>query len=418
MDGTIAGNPLLRTIGAATVGLLVAVVLGAQIGEGSFMLPVVLVALLVLGSVYLIFFRATRIEALAVGLLIFGYFVGNRGFAQISVTPGTPLFLGEVALAVCGMLMVVRLALQRERLLPDTPLGWAVFAFLALGALRLFLDAVVRVNHVDRVTAIRDSATVYYAFFFLIAYRVGTIPRARRVVERCLLLACLLLPLVVIASIAIPEQLMSIRLRGYPIIFHKYDLTTAYLACASIYFFLAAAQRKARIARLTFSVVFLCLMLMIVTRAAIFGLGCATLLLILARQFRFLLLQATMVFVAAIVIATVQVADTGGQSFIEPLADKLESMTDFSGSSRTYRGEFGEVAAGNNQWRLNWWRVVLNETLAKGPVFGLGFGYDLATEFVRDYSGNRHGGCETRSPLSIWVTVFGRMGIIGLVSFG
>ncbi|HEX8281610.1 MAG TPA: O-antigen ligase family protein, partial [Chthoniobacterales bacterium] len=417
MDGTIAGNPLLRTIGAATVGLLVAVVLGAQIGEGSLVLPLVFASLLVVGSLYLIFFRATRIEALAVGFLIIGYIVGNRGFAQISLLARMPLFLGEVALALCAVLILARMTLQRERLLPNTPLGCIVFAYLGVGAIRLFLDVVVRVNHADVMTAVRDSATVDYAFFFLVAYRLGSMPRARRVLERCLVAAFLILPVVVLVSIFIPDKLMSIRLRGYPVIFHKYDLTTAYLSFASIYFFLAALDGKRRMIRLVLSVAYLCLMLMIVTRAAIFGFGCATLLLIAARQFRFLFVQALMVLIAATTIATLQVTNTGGQSFLAPLADKVESMTDFSGQGRSYRGEFGEVAADNNQFRLVWWRAVIDETVAKGPIFGLGFGYDLASNFVREYYGTYYRDFETRSPHSIWVTIFGRMGLIGLLVF-
>jgi hypothetical protein len=267
------------------------------------------------------------------------------------------------------------------------------------------------------MTAVRDSATVDYAFFFLVAYRLGSMPRARRVLERCLVAAFLILPVVVLVSIFIPDKLMSIRLRGYPVIFHKYDLTTAYLSFASIYFFLAALDGKRRMIRLVLSVAYLCLMLMIVTRAAIFGFGCATLLLIAARQFRFLFVQALMVLIAATTIATLQVTNTGGQSFLAPLADKVESMTDFSGQGRSYRGEFGEVAADNNQFRLVWWRAVIDETVAKGPIFGLGFGYDLASNFVREYYGTYYRDFETRSPHSIWVTIFGRMGLIGLLVF-
>lgn len=409
-------SALVKSLIVGTIGLLFAVVLGAQIGEGSFIAPLALVAVLVLGSAYLLFFRATSIEALIVGSLVIGYLVGNRGFAQISLSGNSPLYLGELGLVACAVMLVGRMALQRERLLPESPLGWAVFAFLVLGATRLFLDAVVGVTNVSRITAIRDSATVYYAFFFLVAYRLGMNALSRRVVERCLWAGMLALPVVVVTWMFLPELLMRVTFRGYPVVFHKYDLTTAYLGFASIYFFLSAAQGQRRLVRLTCSVVYLCLMLMIVTRAAIFGFGCAMVLLIFARQTRFLVLQVAMVAVVALAIATLQVADTGGESFLEPLTDKVKSMTDLS-ETKSYSGSAGQIAAGNNQWRLSWWRNVLNETMANGPFFGLGFGHDLATEFVRDYYGNRHGGFETRSPHSIWVTVFGRMGLIGLASF-
>lgn len=409
-------SALFKSIIVATFGLLLAVVLGVQIGEGSFAAPIVLLVALAAGSFYLLFFRATAVEALILGGLLLGYLVGNRGFAQLSLSGSSPLYLGEIGLVACAMMLVTRMALQRERLLPESPLGWAIFAFLLLGATRLFLDAVVRVGSADRITAIRDSATVYYAFFFLVAYRLGSHPGSRRVLERCLWAGLLALPFVVLIWMFAPHWLMAVRVRGVPVIFHKYDLTTAYLAFGSIYFFLAAAEGRKRLLRLSASVIYLCLMLMIVTRAAIFGFACATLLLLLGRQTRFLLLQATMVLIVAMGVASLQVADTGGQSFLEPLTDKVQSMTDIS-QNRSYRGAAGQVASDNNQWRITWWRNVFRETATNAPLFGLGFGHDLATEFVRDYYGNRHGGFETRSPHSIWVTVYGRMGLIGLASF-
>lgn len=409
-------SALFKSIIVGTFGLLLAIVLGAQIGEGSFAAPVLLVLAIITGAFYLLFFRATAVEAVVLGCLLIGYIVGNRGFAQISVSGAVPLFLGEIGLVICAIALIARMALSRERLLPETPLGWAVFAFLVLGGVRLFFDAVLGITGASRMTAIRDSATVYYAFFFLVAYRLGSNPRSRRVVERCLSAGLLILPFVVLAWMLVPDLLMAPTIRGMPVIYHKYDLTTAYLGFGSIYFFLGAAEGKRRIIRLTCSVIYLCLMLMIVTRAAIFGFACATLLLLLARQSRFLLIQAAMAVLAMIAVATVQVADTGGQSFLEPLTDKVKSMTDLSHSG-DYSGSAGQIAAGNNQWRLSWWRNVYRETVAKGPLFGLGFGYDLASEFVRDYYANRHAGFETRSPHSIWVTVFGRMGLIGLSSF-
>src|SRR5205085_310941 len=98
------------------------------------------------------------------------------------------------------------------------------------------------------------------------------------------------------------------------------------------------------------------------------------------------------------------------------LADRVESMADVSGG-HTYRGQIGDYSADNNRFRTIWWRSVFDETMRKGPFFGLGFGYDLAAGFIKNYYSNLLLNFDTRSPHSVWVTVFGRMGLIGLLSF-
>jgi O-antigen ligase len=91
-------------------------------------------------------------------------------------------------------------------------------------------------------------------------------------------------------------------------------------------------------------------------------------------------------------------------------------MTDVYGS-RNYQSESGDVSADNNRFRVVWWQSVYKETMDKAPWFGLGFGYDLAAGFLREYYLNQHADFSVRSPHSIWLTMLGRMGIIGLVAF-
>ena len=40
----------------------------------------------------------------------------------------------------------------------------------------------------------------------------------------------------------------------------------------------------------------------------------------------------------------------------------------------------------NNRFRSVWWRTVVAETLAENPAFGLGFGHDLARNFLREFN--------------------------------
>ena len=70
----------------------------------------------------------------------------------------------------------------------------------------------------------------------------------------------------------------------------------------------------------------------------------------------------------------------------------------------------------NNRFRSLWWRVVVDETMAQNPVFGLGFGYDLARNFLQEYNPEIED-FAARSPHSIVVSTIGRLGLAGLAVF-
>lgn len=406
----------IKTFIVGALGLLFAVVLGMQLGEGSLMVPLAVTAICVGTLLYLSFFRTIRIEALILAFLIFGYIVGNRGFANISLSAGTPVFFGEVGMVLCLAMFGARLALARENPIPKTHLAYAIVAFLLLGGVRLYGDAILRVSNVSPTTAIRDSATVYYAVFFFIAYKIGGNGTARHFVERWMMIGFLaLIPIVAIQMFS--GILQRFTIRGTPLIMHKNDLLCTYMGIAAFYYYLRPHAGWTRTACKILSVLFLGGMLLLLSRAAFFGFGCAALLLVMARQVKFLVYQAVVGCVALIAVLVFQASGIGGQSgFLVDLTDKVASMTDVSGTGQ-YRSQWGEVSAANNQFRLVWWQSVVNDTLEKGPWFGLGFGYDLAGSFIREYYGNRMADFAARSPHSIAVTVFGRMGIIGFLTF-
>jgi O-antigen ligase len=314
--------------------------------------------------------------------------------------------------------LFARVALKRERFLPGTPLSWAILGFILIGAIRLYCDLFLKLSPATTVVTLRDSATVYYSLFFFIAYNVGTDPVGRRLLERCVLIACIaLLPVFIIQFFAAPDLFNRITVRGYPLISQKGDLTTTYLAFASFYFFLKPAKGISVVALRILSVVFFVGMLMLMARAALLGCAGAALLLLLARRPQFVLYQMVIGFAVLILVGLLQFGQVKGEaSVVTRLTDRVESMIDISGSGN-YRGRVGDYSATNNQFRTVWWSSVFDETMRKGPLFGLGFGYDLAAGFIKNYYGNLLLSFDTRSPHSIWLTVLGRMGIIGFLSF-
>src|SRR5262249_29632703 len=72
---------------------------------------------------------------------------------------------------------------------------------------------------------------------------------------------------------------------------------------------------------------------------------------------------------------------------------------------------------GNKQWRLNWWEIIINDTI-RGPNFwtGRGFGINLADADGFAGTGDPHNPRPpTRSPHNAHMTLLARAGIPGLV---
>ena len=99
----------------------------------------------------------------------------------------------------------------------------------------------------------------------------------------------------------------------------------------------------------------------------------------------------------------------GAYERIASLADPLGTQN-YTGANTFNKGD-------NNRFRVVWWRNVVEETFGSNPVFGLGFGADLARGFVQEYYPENGEEFTTRSPHNIAVTAFGRMGMIGLAAW-
>ncbi len=76
-------------------------------------------------------------------------------------------------------------------------------------------------------------------------------------------------------------------------------------------------------------------------------------------------------------------------------------------------GQGGQQEEGTKKWRLDWWNVIVNDTVY-GPHFwgGRGFGLNLADA---DGFGSKHGAVRPlRSPHNVHMTILARAGVTGL----
>jgi O-Antigen ligase len=406
----------IRALVISALGLLLAVVLGSQLGNGQWTIPIIIVGSCLLGVLLHLFAKGVRPEALILGFLFVGYIVGGRGFANISLSRSLPLYLGEVSLITCAGIMFCRRAFTKQRLSSKTFLARAILVFIVIGGLRLWFD--LEQGDYPATTILRDAATVYYALFFFIAYNLANHVKSQRMLDRAIVFAFILLIPAFIVSAFWPNALLHVTLRGFPLILLKGDLAATFLGIGCFYLFLSRDHHRWKPLWIAGSLILFGLTVMGLMRAAVVGFTLATALLFYASEWRLARWQITVGAVAAVILLFVQSASTSSRedNFLFRVTDKLYTMTDPFGTKQ-YRLSSTSSSVNNTRFREEWWRAVWRETTEKSPVTGLGFGYDLASRFLMSYDLPLERDFDTRSPHGIFVTVLGRMGFIGLISF-
>jgi O-antigen ligase len=401
--------PIWRTRIFAVIAALLAMWCGVAIAQQSFFWPIVI-------AVALSFFALVRWQPLPLstallGVVLFGYIVGNRGFAQILLLPNQPLLPAEAMLALGGALLLVHCAWRHDLPFRREPLNLLLLGWMALGALRVAFDF-----RTFGLLAIRDFATVYYAAFFYLAQDAARDDRGRQFLQPVILVSCSVVLVTSFLSEQSPDFFFStLTVRGSPLIYYKGDLVGTSLAVGSVLFFLRFEDGKGRWNGLA-SLVLAGGVLATNNRASLAGLLVAALWLLIGRRWKFM---AALVSAGAIAAITILL---GAAVLNRPLEktplfgvyERIISLADPSGA-RAYRGETTFNKGDNNLFRTTWWSTVIRETVESNPYVGLGFGHDLADRFVREYYPESAEEFAARSPHNILVTVFARMGAVGLV---
>jgi O-antigen ligase len=406
-------TPLLRTWLIGSVAAIVAIWVGVSLAQEKHFIASV-AALFSVWAV-LAWTRGPLAESWLLGFLAFGYVIGNRGFAQIAPIAGLPLFLSELGLAVTVALVILRGALNREvpiRL--DWLTGLLLFWFV-LGVGRMLWDI-----RVYGILALRDFATVYYVLYFFAALALARHDASRRLLHGTLLVTFALLPFTSLLSDLFSEFFLSnLLVAGVPLIYYKEDLLATFLFAGFIFlvpkgsglqlalwwrWILAAASLYIGFAQLS--------------RAAILGLVVALTALAWARIWQPVRVVVVAGFAGALLIFVHSLVGDKDftQTKVYALYEHVASIADLQGSAH-YRNIESSDSGDNNRFRLIWWRNVTEETLTSSPVFGLGFGADLARGFVQEYYPTEGGEFNTRSPHNVFVTLLGRMGLIGVIVF-
>lgn len=408
-----AVDPRLRSVLVALAASVLAIWVGVAIAQEEHFLAFLTAAL----STWLLvaWVGGPLAEAWLVAFLVFGYVVGNRGFAQVAPAGNLPLFFGELGLAGATALLLIRHALLRRLPVTGDLLNGTLLLWIAIGCGRILFDA-----REYGLVALRDFATIYYAAFFFIAQALNRHRDSNRLLLATLTGTFALLPVTSLLSDLLPDFFSRhLVVKGVPLIYYKGDLLATFLI-AGFFLLLPAGAWNWREHgwRWAAALVSLGYGIALVSRAGMAGLAVALGWCALARRWRPVV--ATAAVCAAGLVGTTTVSLVRGEDFTQTRAyaviEHLQSMADFSGTG-AYQSPDAADSGDNNRFRLVWWRTIVEETMAGGPLLGLGFGHDIARGFVQEYYPLMEGEFTARSPHSVLFTIFGRMGAVGLASW-
>lgn len=404
-------SPHWRTRITAAIAAILAVWLGAGLAQAEYFWPVIITGGLLLFSAQRVF--SMPLDALLVGSVLFGYLLGNRGFAQISLTGGFPILPAEFVLLVASLILIVQGGLYRVTIVRRELLNLAILAWIVIGVVRLMFDI-----RSFGFLAIRDFAMVYYAAFFFIAQHIASNPRQRNWLHNALIAGCLGMAVCYPLIQLIPDFFYGVlTLRGNPLIFYKGDLVGTMLSAGAVLIYVRHTKKNPVIATVA-TLILLGIAITTNNRASMVGLATVTILLILGRQWKFAVTQSIAGIVAAIsILFFAHLTNTSWrQTPLHGVYERVVSIADPFGQ-RAYSGENTYFKGDNNRFRAVWWEAVYLETVAGNPWTGLGFGHDLAKQFVREYYPEQGEEFDTRSPHNVVLTVFARMGLLGLIPF-
>lgn len=342
---------------------ILAVYFSAKIGQGSWILPI----LICISGFFALTFRLLRVNSvgLILSFLIFGYLIGNRGFAQITPLWSLPIFLGELALLFTTIYLIIYILNNQTLPFRLNALGIIILVWVLDGSLRMLFDIK---DH--GLIAIRDFATVYYSLYFFVAQPMANDSRSWRFFDRVLGIAILIdIPLIQLFK-QYPEFFVyNLVFDGVPIIYFKGDIAAATYATGFFYYYLKYLKRPFIP---YFLIATLCFWITIYStvRAAWVGLFIGFIILLWARFYKLIIHLSVMSILATVplfvYLATIEEEIT--ETRIYSIYEHALSLIDFKGTG-TYRNPGSENTGANNRYRLIWWENVIRETWNKGRIF-------------------------------------------------
>ena len=353
--------------------------------------------------------RTYAFSAMLLGLAALMLF--NYGFQMVRVPPsgiGVPYI--ELLLFACAPFLLSRSsARQLLRSSWFTPvLIWQVW-----GGARILADASEK-----GVVAIRDGLPVLESIFFFVGFALFTRRWVVEAIVRYLPVFCWLVLAYAMTHpfsetlTELSPKLMNFQNKPVPLFF-KYINTGALLICSAAYLWIRGMQRMTVNQFVpglfvTTALIFFPSRTIILQCVAVVGFFVLTMP-ASQRPRRFSLIMMVLVAILGLVAVTSSDIQVAGRLGVLELSDytRLIQEMDWRGGS----GSAATITSGTAD-RMMWWTDIVHRVTASWMtfLFGLGFGEPLINFYV-------HGDVVVREPHNTLVSVFGRLGIIGLVIY-
>jgi O-antigen ligase len=406
-------NKGFQLVIAFVVFLAVSLSVAVSVGTGDYALPI-LIGTGALGVVLVATVgRTLPIDATIICLGIGGFYIAGKGFAYLNA--GGILFVGEMLLALGGLGYLWRVGKGHFTLLPRSPMAWALFVLGTYALIRLPIDF-----RATGIMALRDACTIYYTLFFFIAYQLGQDDKVQRLAPVILIAMALpgmLLDFMLFAVPDIKGPLYSLTVRGNPLFLNHYDAIHPAAFGVALFFATKATHRQG-INIFYFLAMFAVIAYLLgIGRGAnyvAFAVMCVFLL--VARQIHLLVgMAGGVIFLVCALLVLIEVNPSTGRQRLRQINDQIEVLVD---PSKISGGKTTD--ADTADWRLQWWKKITRDVNATNPIFGLGFGYDIATDFHRQFFRTMTVDpdvARTRGAHNAFFTVLARMGWLGALFF-
>lgn len=398
------------------LALGIAGVIGALVAWNATVASVLVAVGLVGSTAVALRAQLPRLALSFLGVCLLGYALLGKGFAYIGVPP---LFVGEMALGLCLLALLLR---GKPGLLGRSPLLYLLLAYMAVGFI-----ATVPFVQTYGIDAVRDAVLWGYALFALclavLLVQYGWVLSAVQQYARLIPLFLCVAPFLLLASKLLNGTGPKLPGSQVPLLDLKGGDVAVVLAMIATFLMLGlhrlpefgAARRALGEKR-----EWLWWLLWIATaaiplfrvRAGILAVGAAILIVVLGRaasrwQKPLLTLLATF---AVLAIFNVQI-QLGGRTTVsvESLLANVQSIS----SSTT--GD--ESLDGSRRWRLLWWNDIADYTL-RGPYFWTGKGYGLNLADADGFQvGYNAGEALLRSPHNAHMNILARSGVPGVLAW-